>query len=586
MFKRLRIDYLLFGVIASLMIALLAVVIWIAYSYSAKQMVQNTSYYQQSLLNEYYNKIMLQKRTAEQISLNASRFSYLRDSTYIDDNPYLIHTYQQEIKGHLAQLTYTTKDIESIHFYMPHALGFDPIGPVRIINHDQLKHESWYTSEVEDTDFFWIDEHTVETNRGKIEVISFIRKIYSEQGDYRGLLMLNLNSHTIKGLMQSDNDANRILLDTGGRTMLSIGDIPYTEEEINVYLEGLKSGSGYMNVEAVSLTVGKPEKHLMVWSKDFSNGWTLIEFTPNKQITAGSVKIALVLLLVGAIAIMIALCSALIVSKQFSKPIKLLLKEMNNSVTGRRKIDLPQDYNNEFGSMFAGYRKLMERIQMLYASLEEQYDKQKEAEIKALQAMINPHFLYNTLDQLNWMAIANGQDKISEILELMGRMFRIGLSNGESLITIRDELTFITCYMDIQKIRLGEQFILQIEVEEEIMELFIPKMTLQPFIENAIIHGFHGRKKGTITISVKKQGTDTIVFEIKDDGSGLHDNWQQPRKRKTGGYGIRNVKERIRIFFGHNYGLDLVNNDGIYGDDSEGATVFIRLPILTEGENR
>jgi two-component system sensor histidine kinase YesM len=261
------------------------------------------------------------------------------------------------------------------------------------------------------------------------------------------------------------------------------------------------------------------------------------------------------------------------------KPIGLLLQEMSRNSVNVNKISLPKGYRNEFGALFSGYRKLIERIQELYASLEDQYRRQKEAEIKALQAMINPHFLYNTLDQLNWMAIAGGQEKMSRILELMGKMFRIGLSNGESVISIRDELLHMECYMQIQQIRLGEQFVLRVDVPETMKDLSIPKMTLQPFIENAIMHGFHGKKEGTIEVCAEITKDAVVVFRITDNGIGLRNDWQEPKKRKTGGYGIRNVRERIDIYFGGSYGLELMPNT-----DGPGTTVLIRIPALNNKE--
>ncbi len=152
-----------------------------------------------------------------------------------------------------------------------------------------------------------------------------------------------------------------------------------------------------------------------------------------------------------------------------------MLAEMADTRAARKKINLPEDYRNEFGVLFSGYRKLIDRIQQLYVSLEDQYKRQRSAEIKALQAMINPHFLYNTLDQLNWMAIEAGQDRMSRILELMGTMFRIGLSNGESLITLREELLHTECYLKIQQLRWEEGLTVEIDVPEQLQHFFYPQ---------------------------------------------------------------------------------------------------------------
>jgi len=581
MFKKVRIEYLLFSCIAGLTTTLLVIVIWVAYSYSAQHIVQNTSYYQQSLLNEYYNKIVLQTRAVEQISLTTSRNPNLLKYMDDDDSIYKTYTKQQEVKALLSQITYANKNVENVYFYVEKWSDLNSTFPVRFIHSHLMKEEPWYSEELENTDFHWVGEHSITSHRGKVNVISFARKVYSESEEYQGLLLLNIDSDSIKQLFKGNDQANRLLLDSGGRQLLSIGELELEPNQINQQLSSISNGSGYKRVQ-IPLMTGEVEEFLMVWSKNINENWTLVEFTPLDELTKGSVKIAIVLGLVGIGVIIVAFICTLVFARQFVKPIRLLLKEMGGYFGSNNKINLPTDYSNEFGRMFSGYRKLMERIDSLYASLEEQYNSQKEAEIKALQAMINPHFLYNTLDQLNWMAIGAGQEKISQVLELMGKMFRIGLSNGENLIAISDELTLSSCYMEIQHIRLGEQFTLQLDIPEEILSCYIPKMTLQPFIENAFVHGFHGKESGTIIV---KASSDEIVNQIEfliiDDGNGLRENWEVQQKKKTGGYGIRNVKERIQIYFGDDYGIHLMNNS-----DGNGTTVKITIPILQNHDER
>ncbi|MNW49404.1 Sensor histidine kinase YehU [compost metagenome] len=247
--------------------------------------------------------------------------------------------------------------------------------------------------------------------------------------------------------------------------------------------------------------------------------------------------------------------------------------------SGGPPVDLPDDYENEFGYLFDGYRKQMEQIEELYRSLQRRYEQQRKAEIEALQANINPHFLYNMLDQLNWMAIEAGQDELSRILELMGRMFRIGLSNGNSFITIDEELEHIHCYLEIQQLRWqaggGGELDYAIDAPLSIQELFIPKLTLQPFVENAIVHGFNGRSRGKVWIKLEEQ-PDLLTITIEDDGAGLKQAVDRERKRRTGGYGVRNVRERIAGYFEGAYGVEL-------SERAEGGTrVVITLPKLLE----
>jgi two-component system, sensor histidine kinase YesM len=575
MFKKYRIDYLLYGGLAGFVVILLTIVIWLTYILSTQDMVRMTSYYQKGILSELYNKIDIQRRSIEQVSLAVSRNIAASEYPELSEDSYINYQKREELESFLSNITYSTPIIQSIDFYMKNASPSKTQSLVSFIDEKQAKGQSWYNL-VERTDFTWIGQHTITSVQGEIVVISFARKIYSNSGNYQGLLVMNLKASSIYELIRGETpNSNRILLDSGGRVIALIGDSSL-QTRIKSYLPKMENESGYTKVgsQAEGKPVAAATDTLMVWATHYNANWTLVELTPWKQITRGSVRIAMILSLVGVSAIVISLLFTLYFSSLFIKPFRLLLHEMGRYNSNVTKINLPEDYKNEFGVLFSGYRKLIDRIKALYLSLENQYKQQKKAEIKALQAMINPHFLYNTLDQLNWMALAAGQDKLSQILELMGKMFRIGLSNGESLITIREEFMHAWCYVQIQQLRWEEGLTVTIDMPEHLKEWYMPKMTLQPFIENAIMHGFNERLTGSIVIKAKEEGGDISIC-ITDDGVGLKQNWDEMKVGTTGGYGIRNVRERFEAFFGTRYRVDIENNDPF-----SGTTVSIRFPIL------
>lgn len=313
-----------------------------------------------------------------------------------------------------------------------------------------------------------------------------------------------------------------MLLDLNGRELLSVGksmtDAGLQEQDLQ-----FADQSGVLRQHTQPHGV----ESLVVYSKVADSNWMLVEITPWERITSGSVKLAGVIITIGIGALLLAFLLTLWLSRQLLKPIAQLVRAMKNYDVGGKQAELAGDYTNEFGILFAGFRRLNERIQALYASLAQRYEQQRKAEIEALQANINPHFLYNTLDQLNWMAIAEGQEKMSRILELMGRMFRIGLSHGESFITIEDELTHVACYLEIQQIRWEDGLEYEVQASKEVRDLFIPKMTLQPFVENSIIHGFNARQSGRIQIKAEEEG-GRVRMTITDNGSGLAPEHREP----------------------------------------------------------
>ncbi|WP_274652024.1 cache domain-containing sensor histidine kinase [Paenibacillus humicola] len=580
LFKKFRIDYLMYGGFSGVMIVMLSIVIWLTYTLSTQEMVRMTSYYQQGLLGELSNKTEIQMLAIEQHSLAAARNPVLTEYTRTDGDSYSNYQKVSELELYLASITYVTPIIQSIDYYtnlMP--VSVTSQSPVTFYREDQAKRENWYAV-VENTDFAWIGEHRKHTYQGEINVVSFARKIYSGTGAFQGILLLNVKASALQSLVRGDSpDANRMLLDSGGRVITSIGD-PQLYAKLASYKDEMTDNSGYVKTanEGRSGLFSPASPYLIVWAKHADNGQTLVELTPWRKVTAGSVHTAIILSIVGISAILLSLLVTLLLAHQFLKPIRLLLHEMGRYSGRAGQIQLPEDYRNEFGILFKGYRKLMNRIHMLYVSLENQYKRQKNAELKALQAMINPHFLYNTLDQLNWMALSAGQDKLSRILELMGKMFRIGLSNGESLITVREEFVYAECYVKIQQYRWEEGLTVTLDVPDSVKRLYIPKMTLQPFIENAIMHGFNERTTGTIHIAVKEEAGNLVV-RIVDDGVGLKPGWDAPDKRKTGGYGIRNVRERYFTLFGDRAAIEIAGSA-----DTAGTSVRIRLPVLTGSE--
>jgi len=576
LFKRTRIGRLFFGGFAICISVLLLVFTWISYHITSRELADNTSFYQQDLLNELNKQLDIQLRSIEQMSLAAARNIDTVSYDPLEKDLFERRRRKEDLLRMLATITYSTTMVQSIDLYMDNPELTDSQAPVRFKDIRQVKDESWYP-EIQNNDFTWISERSLETNTGPQSFIGFARKAYNNSGKYYGLLVLNVKASAIESLIRGETDGrSRLLLDAGGKTISSIGGPVLSDAELS-RIRGLEESSGSIRLPG---TDGR-EESLLVWNKTRSD-WMLLEVTPWREIVQGSVDLAIILLCVGLTAIIIASFFTLFFSRQFTKPIRQLLAIMGRMPAQSPVYLLPTDYTNEFGMMFNGYRRQMERIDELLLSLKEQHKRQREAEIQALQAMINPHFLYNTLDQLNWMAIESGQEKISKMVSLMGKMFRIGLSNGETVIPIRDELSHVECYLQIQQIRWGERLSFRIQADEDLLDLYIPRLTLQPFVENAFIHGFHGRRSGDIAIVARGRERD-VEFQIIDNGVGIGPEWEKRKQRKTGGYGVSNVRKRIAAYFGPPYGAELRRREG---DGTIASIVLPRIHNKREAEEQ
>ncbi len=555
-FRKHRVDYVFFLSFAAFIGMLVTVIMTVSYQLSAREQASSASVYQQAVLQQLNKQLTDQMDAVEQTALLISIHSQMAGYLTSKGDYFTLKKARDELnKDYLAPMLNSSRSMFSFQVYMNAPLQVDPNAAIQYLPLASARAENWYSA-VEKADSVWIGQRGIGSPQGRQQVVSFIRRINTPDGVNLGILIINVRVRFLQSILTEDNSsASRLLLDSGGRMIMHTQSAP-PPGEIQAVLAQVRGDTGHAR-QHLAAAGSLPEKDMLtVWSRTTPNSWMLVELTPWKTITGGSVRLAWTLAGVGAAAILLALFFTLYLSRSFTRPIRQLVQLMQSFSPGRRSQALPTEYRNEFGSLFGGYRKLTERIEGLYQSLDQQHQAQRRAEIRALQAAINPHFLYNTLDQLNWMAIEAGQEKISHVVELMGRMFRIGLSGGETMIPLQEELQLVESYLGIQQVKWRDGLEYRIEIASELRELLVPKMTLQPFVENAIVHGFHGRRRGLVTIT-GEQRDKGMLLTVRDDGIGLREDWNTRKRTRTGGYGIRNVTERIEVLFGRPYGIKL-----------------------------
>lgn len=281
--------------------------------------------------------------------------------------------------------------------------------------------------------------------------------------------------------------------------------------------------------------------------------------------------------------IVLAVCLTILFSRGITKPMKKLvhaMQEFENSaeiydyqpVTGVQEV---QNLSDSFAHMVKMIQELMNRVKMEEVSL-------RKTELKALQAQINPHFLYNTLDSIQWMCEQEKSGDAVKMVSALAKLFRISISHGWELIPVADEINHARSYLLIQSYRYKNQFTYEFDIEEDITGYYCNKITLQPLIENAIYHGINGMvDEGVIRITARGEGDD-IVFLVSDNGAGMTKEQCEAILKKersdSSGIGIKNVNDRIKIYFGESYGIE------IESEPDEGTTIKIRFPKIREGE--
>lgn len=272
----------------------------------------------------------------------------------------------------------------------------------------------------------------------------------------------------------------------------------------------------------------------------------------------------------------------LVVSNLVSKPLYTLRVAMENFMRGdfSQKVDvMTQD---EVGEASACFNRMVDDIRELIDKNYVLAIKERESELDTLQAQINPHFLYNTLDSLYWKATESGNEEISEDILSLSQLFRLVLNRGDGIVTVQTEAELLERYLHIQKMRFGKRLTYEISLEQEILEEEIPKLILQPFVENAIVHGFESADGSYILRVTGIKDDKNMVFQIADTGVGMSGEqleaiWDKADNRKyasqrIGRYAIRNVRERLELIYHENYELRIESRVG------RGTTVVITVP--------
>ena len=284
--------------------------------------------------------------------------------------------------------------------------------------------------------------------------------------------------------------------------------------------------------------------------------------------------------------VIISLVLVVIVSFKFSRtltnPIFKLKRLMKQAESGDLTVRFNFQHNDEIGELGQSFNHMIARIDQLIQMVYVEQENKRTAEMKSLQEQIKPHFLYNTLDTISWMARDYDAEDIVRLVDALTNMFHIGLSHGKDIITVKEEITHVSNYLYIQKIRYKDKLNYVIHVDESLYAIEVPKLILQPLVENAIYHGVKAKRGGgTITITGVPEG-ENLVFTVQDDGAGMLQEKVEELNRRMSersvldekkSFGLFYIRERIQLCYGKGYGVHVESALG------EGTRVTITLPL-------
>lgn len=282
----------------------------------------------------------------------------------------------------------------------------------------------------------------------------------------------------------------------------------------------------------------------------------------------------------GILCLLLGLLCAWLLSRYLSKPVNELDEAMKRVEKGDYAAELSSDREDEMGRLTASFNRMTrEYRQNLERSVQREREL-NETELSMMQAQLNPHFLYNTLDSIKWLGVTNGVPQVAAVASGLAVLLRAGIS-GDRLITLERELELLEKYLDIQSLRFEDRFAWEIDVDERFQHCIVPKLILQPLVENSIIHGVANMDDGYIKLSAREE-SGMLILSVQDNGVGIPQDvldWlNDPDRDVPGGHlGLKNVDRIVRLYYGSDYGISA------YSAAGEGSCVELRLPMNKEG---
>jgi len=322
---------------------------------------------------------------------------------------------------------------------------------------------------------------------------------------------------------------------------------------------------------------------LNYYKSEYTN-WTYVFSIPVKELYSGIEIVRNWVIVVAILFTVIGILLAKLIARNISKPLIHIIREMRNIEANDLSVNLDYNGKDELTSLAATFNNMMDRIRLLIAKDSELQRLKHELEMRALQAEINPHFLYNTLEAINWIGRMNKVDEICDITTMLADIMRYSINRSKDIVTVREEFGHTQQYAGIQRIRYGGNLSIFFDIPKEVYHVRIPKLTLQPLVENAILHGFENKLDvGKIKITgALDQGH--VKITIQDNGCGMIPEKvesllcpQEPGAHA--GIGVFNVHQRIRLLFGEPYGLDIRSEPG------KGTRITVTIPINEEGSH-
>lgn len=485
---------------------------------------------------------------------------------------------EEEILSTLKRYTSSNRDIAGI--LVVDKKGNMISNTISPIDDKPLNLENWYLETAADPENFKVFSQSIGRNLTSFydsykadNTLSVSKALLDENNHVKGVIMLDMKLDAIESIINSANLSKTGFLYIADKD----GEVVYgpTNDILYRIHPTMIRKDQFVEINDSTYQIIRKETGI--------SQWKIVGVFP--QDVTVRIIIEMISYFVLFALIIFALATALlsVLTRTVTKPIGELKGLMELAEQGQLDVRFDSPYNDEISILGGSFNSMIESIDNLLKLVYTEQKAKREAELKAFQAQIKPHFLYNTLDTINWMAMDYEADDIVEVIQALTNLFRISLSKGNEIISLENEILHVSSYLSIQKTRYEDQFDYEINWNKEFKDLKVIKLIIQPIVENAIYHGIKGSKQ-TGFIKIDVDVTDEhVVIKVSDSGHGMTEEYvnylnnvfnKNEDKKESTGIGLLNVNERIKLNFGDEYGLFVVSSL------SEGTTVTIKHPRI------
>ncbi|WP_064745692.1 cache domain-containing sensor histidine kinase [Paenibacillus sp. UNC451MF] len=492
----------------------------------------------------------------------------------------------------IAGTTSYYSEIRGVQIISNNGSVFSSMDPYLVRPSIRWDHEPWYAR--------------VQQGNGEWVLIPQHRPDYlledSKSGPYiaAARIIREPGSRQIKGLMKIDFRLDVFQNISESYRFAQIGNLMVLNENNELFYEqnnehlseqtkALLLQSSLPNENGIASSKIPGASFLTIVDRSSFSGLKMVSFIPVSSLHQETEQFRRFTLLTLIVCLAAACGAAIWFSYKLSRPLMEMKEKMHLVEQGKLKQQMPIHSQDEIGQLSSGFNRMSEEIDRLVNEVYAIRLKEKEAQLSALLTQMNPHFLYNTLESINMMAIRREAYEISDMVSSLGQLLRHSVGTYSRLVLLEDEIASIASYVSIQQLRYGDHLHVAFQIDEALLSLYVPKLVLQPLVENAIYHGIDGiDRPGSIWISAARF-EDELLLTVTDNGKGLNeeeiDTLQQKistpglEEESTNGLALRNMNQRLVLMFGKQYGL-LID-----GSPGQGVSITVTIPVIVRSED-